>query len=59
MIERHREIRRRRHRQEKRRKLRERLAKAAGQERAAIEARIEKTYYLAESKEAPRASARK
>lgn len=54
MIERHRELRRRRHRKEKRRKLRVKLAKATGQERAVIEAKIEKTYYLAESKAAPR-----
>ncbi len=54
MTERQRELRRRRHRKLKRRKLREKLAKATGQERAVIEAKIEKTCYLAESKAAPR-----
>lgn len=44
MIERVREIRRRRHRQEKRKKLRARLAKASPQERAAVEAKIKKTF---------------
>lgn len=37
-------MRRRRHRQEKRRKLRAKLAQASPQERAAIEAKILKTY---------------
>jgi hypothetical protein len=54
MTERQRELRRRRHRKEKRRKLRAKLAKASGQERAAIEAKIEKTYPFVESKAAPR-----
>ncbi len=59
MTERQRELRRRRHRKEKRRKLRAKLAKASGQERAAIEAKIEKTYYLIESKESPRGEPRR
>lgn len=44
MIERLREIGRQRHRYEKRRKLRERLVNASPAERAAIEAKIMKTY---------------
>lgn len=44
MIERHREIRRRRHLKEKRRKLRTKLTAAKEQERAHLEAKLLKSY---------------
>ncbi len=55
MIERMRELRRRRQRTDKRRKLKNRLKKASAQERSAVEAKIAKTYRLLTSVPQPAA----